>query len=458
MSEKHLTEAAWKTLAAKAKVKDTALQKLLQAYAKTDAAKAAAQALGLLEEISLQSARLKKANSTAREVTAYLEEIIKEANKAKLQLSSLAQPSGSEVSAVEGKGSTDAGLRERLIGALKKIRTADGDGSLGFMACVAKPCYGILFGKNPGEKLGPAHKKELTQLTQGTRFIEGKCLLENEAYTFVVEAVPTGLARNLKIALKHYTGLAYKIRVRDVEGKVVADADAESASEQTATAGSANPPAPSAAPKAPAGEEMAKFTARLRSLQPEIVKTIAAKSPQSTAMKQGAIEAGTLANKKDFVRANQLLDRIEALLKRDTSGPTPASRAPTGDALFQPAWASATAHLREALETVQQQLAGFGAALMASGEDNLVWIAEEGLSEVFSSLRNQALAVDRATSKLPARVVFKARPAIEALKKQISSPRVLACDQNRVGVRVSIHETISKAIQELEAALELATA
>jgi hypothetical protein len=80
------------------------------------------------------------------------------------------------------------------------------------------------------------------------------------------------------------------------------------------------------------------------------------------------------------------------------------------------------------------------------------------LSQVFSSLRDAALTIDRATSKLPARVVFKARPAIETLKKHITSPRVLACDQNKLGITVTIQETISKAIQKLETALELAKA
>jgi hypothetical protein len=77
---------------------------------------------------------------------------------------------------------------------------------------------------------------------------------------------------------------------------------------------------------------------------------------------------------------------------------------------------------------------------------------------VFSSLRDSALALHRAASKLPARVVFQARAPIEALKRQITAPRVLACDQNQLGVKVTIRDTISKAIEELEAALELAQA
>jgi len=72
-------------------------------------------------------------------------------------------------------------------------------------------------------------------------------LFENNAHTFIVDPVPAGLAKNLKKALKEFTGLTCKVRVRDTEGKVVADADAESAEEEEqpsqAEAGAATAPA-----------------------------------------------------------------------------------------------------------------------------------------------------------------------------------------------------------------------
>jgi hypothetical protein len=275
----------------------------------------------------------------------------------------------------------------------------------------------------------------------------------------VVETVPPGLAKNLKKALKQYTGLTYKIRVRDLEGKVVADGDTEADPEEGAGAGEipAAPPAVPGAATIPGGGEMATFTARFKALQPDIVKAITAKNPQGDEVKQRAVEAGAQANKKDFAKANQLLDVVEALLKKAAGAAAVApAPAPGVDGAFQKAWVAASSNLLAAVEKVRDQLAVFGAALMASGEENLIWIAEEGLSQVFSPLRDAALTIDRATSKLPARVVFKGRPAIESLKKQITTPRVLACDQNKLGVTVTIRDTISKSIQELEAALELA--
>jgi hypothetical protein len=297
----------------------------------------------------------------------------------------------------------------------------------------------------------------LGKISKATRFIEGKCVFENDAHTFIVESVPAGLARNLKRALKEHTGLTYKVRVRDVEGKSIADGDAEADLEEVASAGAMNPAAPSAS--ATAADEMAHFTARFKALQPDILKAAATRTPQGDEIKRRAVEAGTLAGKKDFSNANQSLDAVESLLRK-THGPAVAGPAlkPQPNGAFQSAWAAATTNLLEAVDRIQSQLAVFASMLMQSEDENLVWIAEEGLSQVFSSLRDSALTIQRATSKLPARVLFKAQPAIDRLKREITTPRVLACDENKLGVSVTIRDTISKAIQELEAALKLAKA
>lgn len=464
MSDKHLTEASWKALVQKSQIKDTLLQKALATYSRLNAAKDPASALETLDEISAQATRLKKANAAQKEVSSYLEEVLKEANKMRAGLASLAKPqepraaSGDEAAAE----ADDMDQRGRLISALKRVKAGEGQESLGFLACVAKPCYGVLFARNSHEKLGAAHRNELAKLYKATRFIQGQCIFEENAHTFVVETVSAGLAKNLKKALKEHTGLAYRIRVRDLAGKAVTDADTELDPPEDAPAAPPLPgttPAP-AAPTLPGGQEMARFTARFKALQPQILQAIAGKTPQGEEIKQHAVEAGARANKKDFAGAHQLLDLLESLLKKTSSASAPAAPAPESatHSAFQKAWAAATDHLLEAVDRIQDQLAVFAAALMQSREENLVWIAEEGLSQVLTSLRDSALAIHRANSKLPARVVFQARPAIEALKRQITAPRVLACDQNQLGVQVAIRDTISNAIQDLEAALELARA
>ena len=78
MSEKHLTEQPWKTLAAQHGVKDTNLQKALAAYDKVDAQKAPRAALDALKEISDWAVKVKKANAAKDQIVDYIDEILKE--------------------------------------------------------------------------------------------------------------------------------------------------------------------------------------------------------------------------------------------------------------------------------------------------------------------------------------------------------------------------------------------
>src|SRR3954470_13825270 len=174
----------------------------------------------------------------------------------------------------------------RLVNGLKKIKMAEGKESFAFVVCIANPFYGVLFGRNPREQIGPAHKKVLADLTQGTRFITGTCLFEKNAHTFVLDPVPGGLAKKLQLALKEFTGQAYKVRVRDTESQTVADGDTDvDPEEEHATA----------AARAKA-QEGAAFKRRLAALQPGIAKAIASKTPQGEEIKKRLAEMATAAS------------------------------------------------------------------------------------------------------------------------------------------------------------------
>jgi hypothetical protein len=142
-------------------------------------------------------------------------------------------------------------FKVRLANGLKKIKTTNGKESLAFVACVAKPFYGVLFAKSATESIGPAHKKLLTELVQGTKFIIGTCLFEENAFTFIVDPVPPGLAKNLKAAFKQFLGLMLKVRVRDTAAGVVTDGDTERDPQEPAAPGAAPASAPSEAKATP---------------------------------------------------------------------------------------------------------------------------------------------------------------------------------------------------------------
>jgi hypothetical protein len=320
MSEKHLTESPWKVLAAKFKLKDLGLQSVLHDYASINPETDPDAASHALVDIGERSAKLKKANPTLKEISAYLDEISKEVARQRQSLAAISK------ARTEQEDPADDQLKPRLIASLNKVHAAAGKDSIPFVACVAKPFYGVLLAKSPTETIGPAHKKILAALTGGTKFIVGKCLFENNAHTFVVDNVPSGLAKNLKTSLKEFTGQTYKVRVRDPEGKVVGDADSDTGGDEntpTVPATQETPRVPSSSTP-PAAEVSAQFTARFKSLQPDMLKAIATKSPQADEVKKRATEAGAFAAKKDFEQANRTLDQVEALLNKTSAGPGPS--------------------------------------------------------------------------------------------------------------------------------------
>ncbi len=273
-------------------------------------------------------------------------------------------------------------LKVRLINGLKKIRTADGKESIPFVACVAKPFYGVLFTRNAMEKIGPTHKKTLTELTQGTKFIIGNCLFENNAHTFVVDPVPGGLAKKLKLALKEFTGQTCKVRVRDSESKVVTDGDTDvdPEEEQVHAAATASPSQ---------AEAMAAFKERLKALQPEILKAIAAKTPQGDEIKQRATEAGAHASKNDFAQANTLLDAVESLLKKAAAAPPPKARTPSAEPTSDgpprdiklSTYLSGRANLRSARESAEKELKRLQEAILAKCKDESFYREVESKSQ-----------------------------------------------------------------------------
>jgi hypothetical protein len=408
MSEKHLTEPPWKILVAKHKVKDLGLQKALAGYDKIDSTREPAPALELIKEIADLAAKLKKANSSKEEVVAHLDEVIKEAKKttpvlearaksaaatataaaAKAPAAPKPEPAGEEEEAEQEEESPD--IKVRLANALKKVKAAAGKDSFAFVACIAKPFYGVLLAKSPTEKIGAPHKKLLTELTAGTKFIVGSCLFENEAHTFVVDSIPAGLAKNLKKSIKEFTGVNCKVRVRDAEGNV-ADADTEIDPEEAQAAAAETPPAaPPAPPAADSAEAMNRFTTRFKALQPDILKAIVTKTPPGEEIKQRAAEAGTLAGKKNFEQAHQALDAVESLLKKLPAAPAPApAPPPTGPPrdVKLSTYLTGRANLRTARENAAKELVRLQQAILAKSQGEPFYAeVEAGSQKLFDFL------------------------------------------------------------------------
>jgi len=218
-------------------------------------------------------------------------------------------------------------------------------------------------------------------------------------------------------------------------------------------------PAPETRQRTDAGVEI---TERLKALMPRLKEL--AGTPQGDELRLMLSEAGVFARKKEFDQAGALLDRAEQLLAGgSTDTPQDEQTAPpTGDvdpAELRQRWDDARGELSVAVERAIGQLEALARALMGSEDPNLLWVAEEGIGQVAGLLRAGLSDVERATSKNPATLAERARPAITGFRRQLSDARVKACDDNEFGVSVAVASTVGGALQALESVLDsLATA
>ena len=205
-------------------------------------------------------------------------------------------------------------LKGRMVSAMAQVRTRapkPGDPKpkpqMRFMVYIAGNATSVIV----ANKVGAGNKKLLIELAgaAGGKIAQGECIFENGVHTFVFATVPSGIAKKLTAALLAETGTRYRVRVRAIDGSVDLDSETDVAetdvdSDATSAAGS---------------DEMAKFEARLTALRPEIKAKPQIKAAPGAKDEKGlnvlASDAAYFAKSNDFAKANQLLDRVESLLK-----------------------------------------------------------------------------------------------------------------------------------------------
>jgi hypothetical protein len=406
MSEKHLAEASWKVLVTKQGVKDIGLGKALTAYGNLDGTKEPAKALEALKEISELALKLKKANPAKEEVVTHLDEVVKEVKRTMPSLEarakSAAQAPGAGVAkpaAASKPGEEDDAeekeaaefqkdLKKQLVSALAQVKVrAPGDPEqqkepkpqLQFMAYFAgKGCAVIV-----ARKVGSATKKLLPDIAGGAtggKFVLGECIFEKAAHTFVVEKVPGGLAKQLAKALTAETGAKYKVRVRNTDGSMELDSDTD----VDLDAAGAPPPAPPGAAPERTPEGMTKFTARFQSLQPDLLKAIAAKTAKGDEARQRAAEAGAQAKNQDFAAAHKSLDAVEQLTKQVLTAPVAASAtepAAPPKQIKLSTYLSGRKNLRAAREGAENELKRLQQAVLAKAADEPFYKEVESKSQ-----------------------------------------------------------------------------
>ena len=217
----------------------------------------------------------------------------------------------------------------------------------------------------------------------------------------------------------------------------------------------------------------ATFNGRLAALMPGIKQAIAEAGPSAQAIKQQISEAGALAAKSQYVAAHALLDDAERALADPMPGSVAPDRRPDAqasapgtdeagvpfdEAAFRRQWTAAKSSWRDALDSVDAQLARLQVALRAQNDPELSQIADHGLNGVTGNFKVPLMAavmdIDAARGEALKMAARKGLRAARAFARYLSSEEtVRVTDENEFGVPVTIRASLGKALRDIDAAL-----
>jgi hypothetical protein len=221
-------------------------------------------------------------------------------------------------------------------------------------------------------------------------------------------------------------------------------------------------------------DAVATFNARLAALMPKIKQAIAEAGPPAQDIKQTISEAGVLARKSQYGAAHALLDDAERALaaapthgsvardrKPDTQASAPGAGeagVPFDEAAFRRQWAAAKTSWRDALDSVDAQIAKLQVALRAQNDPELAKIADHGLNGVTGNFKVPLMAavmdIDAARGEALRKAAQKGVRAARAFAKYLTTEEtVRVTDENEFDVPVTIRSSLGKALRDIDAAL-----
>ena len=238
---KALSDSGWKDVAAKNKIKDNGLLKLLADHKRIDESKHD-EAIASLDQIVKLAAQLKKAKDVGAAAAAakYVNEIADAAEadrravlKAKAEAEKKAKAEAEAAKKQEAKKAPEddeddedaspALLTTKLIPLLRQVNKGE---SMHVLVARAGKQVKVMLSRKP---IAPARRKMLADelgVSGGIKYFAGHCVNEGGATTFVLKSEVSGLAKQLKLALLDQTGLRVKkIACRGEDGQTDEDDD-----------------------------------------------------------------------------------------------------------------------------------------------------------------------------------------------------------------------------------------
>jgi hypothetical protein len=318
MSDKNLTLKEWQKFSAGKGYKDAAFAKALTAVDKGAQAPAAAQLQGL-EELRSQAWALLKVHKVDKALNAWLDDLELGAKKRMAGLEKAASATSASADADEEEGGGALVDPRRLLQQLTMCRK-DPARTVQFAYVEDKgkaPGVLTLSPKASGRKLFAL----LSEHTGSKLGAFGSARVDGDDLVMQLDKPMGGLVKKLRAPVKDCGFKVRRILLMDADGTLFEqDADVQGEAWSVDAQGAA----PTAAGQAASGE--AALVARLKALLPRVA-TVANDGAESKAMRLLASEAGVFMRKGDLARAQELLDKAEALMAKLDGAASPAGTA-----------------------------------------------------------------------------------------------------------------------------------
>ena len=243
-------------------------------------------------------------------------------------------------------------LKGKMVTALAQVRArAPRQGEtpkpqLRFMAYLAGNRNAVIVAK----KVGSASKRLLAEIAGAGsgKIVLGECIFEKGVHTFLLESVPSGLAKKLTKALLAETGARYRVRVRSMDGSV--DLDSETDID------------PDTQPDETPGAAQARWSALVKQLQAAVQAHPEKKADlvRASAGIQDMIRAANLD------QANKLMDGVDAMLAAFASGDTASNVNSDGQADWEKRFAEIEPRYLDVLKTQPANASDMRAAMSSA--------------------------------------------------------------------------------------------
>jgi hypothetical protein len=228
---------------------------------------------------------------------------------------------------------------------------------------------------------------------------------------------------------------------------------------QTAGLGASDMAAPvsTEAPKIDDGQAGEFFKDWLEGIKPDLKTLKDAGTPELKEIGEHVKAVSTAVGKKDWKGAADAYKRADALLTAAIASLRKggaASTIETSNAEFRVVWDKGIAQLRRSLGEVESELESLADTLVETDDDDLYWVASDGLPDLLRSLRAAANELLRVKAGTPGRTAALARPLMRNLRGVLQDQRVAACDDNEFGVTTRIRGRVEGALELLESGLD----